>query len=375
MPTPTLPNRLFLSLLSLLALYTAYYIGTLRPTPLPHAPEYASTHPNAARIPFYVPPSLIPSSPLPPSSSLPPCPDLALNTSAFPKPEKGNLVPPLVHTIYHLSGDHPPELPYFHYLALRSVLLSLRPKHMLLHHHHASAPHGPYWDLLAPHITLSPLTPPQEVYGHPLAHFAHKADVLRLQLLIAYGGVYVDIDTYVLRSFDRAGLYTQDVVLGMEMSPDSRRTSLEPGGLCNAVIVARSDAPFLKRWLKSYETFDGSVWAGHSVAKSWELALLHPRELTVLSHRAMFYPLWREEDIDWVHKPSKAGAEGGWEFFKSGQLTYHAWESLAMQYLGPMTPSSVLKGETSFTRMARAFVGPEDGAVEKLLKEREGRGG
>jgi hypothetical protein len=46
---------------------------------------------------------------------------------------------------------------------------------------------------------------------------------------------------------------------------------------------------------------------------------------------------------------------------------YHAWESLAMKYLEHMTPSSVMKGESSFTRMAKAFVGPEDAKVEKLL--------
>ncbi|KZO94525.1 glycosyltransferase family 32 protein [Calocera viscosa TUFC12733] len=208
-------------------------------------------------------------------------------------------------------------------------------------------PTGPAPDLLAPHITLSPLTPPQEVYGHRLSHFAHKADVLRLQLLIAFGGIYVHIDTYVLRSFDRAGLMTQDV---------SRED-------CNAVIVARREAPFLNRWLATYESFDSTVRAGHSVAKSWELALLYPPELTVLGTRAMFWPLWRGEDIDMVHVPSKAD-ESGWEFFKSGQLTYHAWESLAMKYLEPLTPSLVLSGESSFTRMVRAFVGPEDLKVE-----------
>ncbi|KZT54890.1 glycosyltransferase family 32 protein [Calocera cornea HHB12733] len=369
-PFPFLPHRLFLALLALLALSTAYYLGRLSPIPLTTTPPYASASlALTARIPFYVPPSLFPSPNLP--KDLPPLPPLAVNTSAFPAPTKGNQVPPIVHTIYHLSGDRPPPLPYFHYLALRSALLSLKPRLMLMHHHHSSPPHGPYWDLLAPHITLSPLTPPTEVYGHRLTHFAHKADVLRLQLLIAFGGIYVDIDTYVLRNFDRAGLMTQDVVLGMEMSPDSRRTALEPGGLCNAVIVARPEAPFLQRWLATYESFDGSVWAGHSVAKPWELARLYPRELTVLGNRAMFYPLWRGEDIDLVHVPSEAG-KGGWDFFKSGQLTYHAWESLAMQYLEPLTPSRVLKGESSFTRMVRAFVGPEDTKVEKrLLKERD----
>ena len=35
----------------------------------------------------------------------------------------------------------------------------------------------------------------------PLTHAAHRADVLRLQLLIAQGGIYLDLDMIVLAPF------------------------------------------------------------------------------------------------------------------------------------------------------------------------------
>lgn len=65
-----------------------------------------------------------------------------------------------------------------------------------------------------------------------------------------------------------------------------------PSGLCNAVIVARPFAPFIMRWIESYRTFDKGLWATHSVAKPWDLARQHPNEITVLNHKAFFYPLW-----------------------------------------------------------------------------------
>ncbi|KZO94517.1 glycosyltransferase family 32 protein [Calocera viscosa TUFC12733] len=223
------------------------------------------------------------------------------NTTTFPAPSRDNTVPPLVHTIYHLSGTSPPRSLLLLPRSGQRARLSLPPANA----HAPPSRLSPTRTILGPprpsHHDL--FTPPQEVYGHRLSHFAHKADVLRLQLLIAFGGIYVDIDTYVLRSFDRAGLMTQNVALGMEASPDSRRTTLEPGGLCNAIIVARREAPFLKRWLR---------------------------------------------------------------------LEYHGWESLAMKYLEPLTPSLVLKGASSFTRMVRAFVGPEDLKVEKRLQDTQG---
>ncbi|KZO94513.1 hypothetical protein CALVIDRAFT_565581 [Calocera viscosa TUFC12733] len=44
-----------------------------------------------------------------PSTPSPPFPQH--NTTTFPAPSRGNTVPPLVHTIYHLSGDRPPPPP------------------------------------------------------------------------------------------------------------------------------------------------------------------------------------------------------------------------------------------------------------------------
>ena len=40
---------------------------------------------------------------------------------------------------------------------------------------------------------------------------------------------------------------------------------MDPKGLCNAIIVARPQSIFVKRWLDSYEEFDNRQWADHSV--------------------------------------------------------------------------------------------------------------
>jgi hypothetical protein len=38
-----------------------------------------------------------------------------------------------------------------------------------------------------------------DVFGKPIEHFAHKADVLRLEALRDYGGVYLDVDVLVVK--------------------------------------------------------------------------------------------------------------------------------------------------------------------------------
>lgn len=113
--------------------------------------------------------------------------------------------------------------------------------------------------------------------------------MIRLEALRDLGGIYLDTDVFIVRNFDP--LLSSDVVMAEEAQPSLRPTD-PPSGLCNAVIVARPYAPFVMRWIESYRSFDKGLWATHSVAKPWELAKMHPNEITVLDRHAFFYPLW-----------------------------------------------------------------------------------
>jgi hypothetical protein len=43
----------------------------------------------------------------------------------------------------------------------------------------------------------------KSVYGQKVSHFAHKADVIRLEALKYYGGIYLDSDVIVLQGMCR----------------------------------------------------------------------------------------------------------------------------------------------------------------------------
>ncbi|KNX49801.2 hypothetical protein CNBG_9579 [Cryptococcus deuterogattii R265] len=199
----------------------------------------------------------------------PPPPD---RPSYIPEPvepkKKGMLVPDAVHYVYGLKpvpeGQRGEELPYYAYLAMRSALINLSPKVIYFHYEHL--PTGPWWDLIRPHLTLIKTQVPESIYGRPLKHFAHKADVLRLLAMKYSGGIYLDIDIYVTKPFDDLLYYP--TTLGMEASPDSRRSALDPEGLC-------------------------------------QLAREHPTEIQVLSERAFFWPMWHGDEIKKTHETSQ----------------------------------------------------------------------
>jgi len=178
------------------------------------------------------------------------------------------------------------------------------------------------------------------------------------------------------------------MVLGMEAEPTDWEygyddDEMRPKGLCNAIIVARNDSSFLQKWIDSYDWFDQDVWADHSVVSTrvsqtnrwgransrglpayrlvqkvpWHLAQIFPTEVTVLSDRTFFWPTWSDDHIAAVYYGNE------YDFFSSGQLAYHLWESQMKGYLRDLDPLQVWRKDTSFTRMASAFM--ETGEKER----------
>jgi len=207
--------------------------------------------------------------------------------------------PQLVHFIFGLSDDPlQRHFSYAHYLAVRAAHVHLQPATLLLHHAHL--PTGEWWDAAVGMLTLRRVALPRSVFGRPLAHAAHRADVLRLQLLIRHGGIYLDLDVIALRPFAPLLPLLQheaSFLLGREGHPDHGGFH----GLCNAVLIARPNASFGHRWLRQYATFGsssvGDQWSGLSVQFPVQLAAAHPREVVLLPHTAFFWPDWDEAPL------------------------------------------------------------------------------
>ncbi|WVQ74931.1 hypothetical protein IAR50_004539 [Cryptococcus sp. DSM 104548] len=353
-----LPQKRYLSLpplpVLILLLLSGFFLHSIITPSCSAFPSSSLTLSRYTKSPFLIKPEQF----LPP----PPVERPAYLPEPVPPKKKGMVIPDAVHYVYGLKpvkeGEKGEELPYFAYLAMRSALVNLKPSVIYFHYEHL--PTGPWWDLIRPHLTLTKTVVPDEVYGRHLEHFAHKADVLRLLAMKYSGGIYLDIDIFVTKSFDDLLYYP--TTLGMEASPDSRRHELDPEGLCNAVIISAPGSPFIERWLASYDTFDGGIWARHSVVKPWELARAHPTELQVLSERAFFWPMWHGDEIQKTHETTQH------DFKASGQYTYHAWESLAMGYLSKLSPKSIRENDNSFNKMVRPFIGLEDDETYRRWK-------
>ena len=103
----------------------------------------------------------------------------------------------------------------------------------------------------------------------------------KIKAVMETGGIYLDLDVMVVKSFDPLRKY--ECTLGLE----------RPDSLCSGIIVCVKDHPFLYLWLNSYYDDFQHVWGYNSGKVSTRLmqrynGLIHMEEFTL--HRP-----------DWLH--------------------------------------------------------------------------
>lgn len=111
-----------------------------------------------------------------------------------------------------------------YHLSIAAALLHQKPERIYLHYR--TMPHGSWWDdtvkLCGPVLRLRRVPSLNQIFGRPIFHFAHKSDVLRLEILIQYGGIYLDLDMVLVRSLDP--LRMMPTVLAEEGTGDNNNT-------------------------------------------------------------------------------------------------------------------------------------------------------
>lgn len=179
------------------------------------------------------------------------------------------VVPNIVHLIK--TDDRP--VTRFLFLNILSILHNLNP--FAVYFHVSSPPYGLFWNLTRLYdsprrVVVAPIK--AELYkliDRPVApRFrpewaeAHQSDIIRMNILKSTGGIYLDTDVLVLRSFDE--LRRSELTMGLQTLSK----------MCNGVILASAKSKFLNDWyLGLLNASFADCWDCHSIelpSKLWE---------------------------------------------------------------------------------------------------------
>ncbi|XP_029639730.2 uncharacterized protein LOC115214836 [Octopus sinensis] len=125
-------------------------------------------------------------------------------------------------------------------------------------------------------------TRPQRIFNQTIKIKPHATDVIRLQILILSGGIYLDPDILFLRPIDH---FRQPVLTMGLIDPAT--------GIGNGLIFAKIHSKFLEYWYESYRNFNSSIWGVHSMAIPLKLSKIYSHLIKV-DKGHIYHPNWFE---------------------------------------------------------------------------------
>lgn len=252
------------------------------------------------------------------------------------------MVPNIFHFCFGLAPDFGGKsFSLVHYLAIKSAHAVNNPDKIFFYYSYE--PQGEWWEKSKQLIELIKVNPPEEIFGNKLHHVAHKADVLRLEKLIEYGGIYLDLDTICKKSFKP--LLNNKFVIG-------KQGKWRRMGLCNAVMMAEKNSEFAKVWLESYKTFRSKgkdkYWSEHSVEIPLKLSKNYKNILHIENYNSFHFPLYYPSSLKNLFVYNKNYPEA---------FCHHLWEGGSWEkYLRDLSLEDILKRDSTYNIIARRFL-------------------
>ena len=265
------------------------------------------------------------------------------------------MIPNIFHFIFGLREDFGGK-PFniCHYLAIESAFKINNPSK--IYFYCAYKPEGEWFEKIEERVEVVSVTPPISVFGNTLHHVAHQTDVLRLDILKQYGGIYLDIDTICVKPF--TDLLDHDCVLGQQLGPDYKNIQ----GLCNAVILASPESEFINLWYETYKDFRSKpkkdytpegggdnydFWDEHSVYIPQYLSKKYEKKIHITNYDSFHYPIWDVRGIKMLFEETHTF---------NAAYCHHLWESATWNYLNNLTIDYIKSVNTTYNKIARKFI-------------------
>ena len=184
----------------------------------------------------------------------------------------------------------------------------------------------------------------------------HITDRLRLRILRDIGGAYLDTDVYILGSWDYIWNCGSDVIMGHEEYLRAK--------LCNAVIMAKPESPFIIRWLQEYDNFDPKKrWEYYGCTRPKEISSeeAYKEEVATLSVSTFFWPkgarnhlLFMHNELDTEEKRDllRTMKQNNGSLYKD-QVSYHGWNHHIPPLFKNLMPHMVETIDTRFHLLMR----------------------
>lgn len=183
------------------------------------------------------------------------------------------MIPNIIHFMYFI-GPNSREFGFINYLAVRTAFEIQKPD-TIYFYYNLEPVNNKNWNRMKKYVTMVKIDPPTNFMGTEIKYPQYQADIVRLQKLKEFGGIYLDTDILMIKPLTE--FMNEECVLGGEgyigHVPDLHTNDISKiGSISNAVIMAKPNSRFINLWLEELpEGFRKGIWAYHAVVLPFEL--------------------------------------------------------------------------------------------------------
>ena len=153
----------------------------------------------------------------------------------------------IVPNVIHYVNLNRSEISYEQYTSILSVIHFQRPTYIFIHLAHNAHLIGKYWNLLLHNekinslIRLNQLNYKDTIFDVQVTNFKHVVDFVRLDVLMHYGGIYLDNDVILAGDLDEFRRF-ETTILNQSSN----------NSISDKIIIANKNSRFLKACSDSY---------------------------------------------------------------------------------------------------------------------------
>lgn len=245
---------------------------------------------------------------------------------------------PIVPNVVHFVRLGNASLTFTEAVCIRAAWIQQRPSSLVVHCDRCdeSTRSSPHWPLVAgiPGLRLATVKRPRHIFGKRLSSIYHASDIARLRILRKYGGIFLDGDSYLVRSLEPFRRF--EMALGWYPNQ----------ALGTQVLVAHKNARFLQLWYNSYRYYRPELWY-------WNAGRL-PTEMILVPRPHLVHRVPYDFGVHNVAHLLYGVCKPDWrQYFAIHLLFRHRDYLVTSDTFGPLTVSNVGRYNRTFGQMVR----------------------
>ncbi len=207
------------------------------------------------------------------------------------------IIPKLIHIIYLKEK----KFEKYHYKCIYSISENCKDYKINLYND-IEPENNEWWDLTKnlDNVNIVKTERIRSFDNYPIRFVQYEADILRLEKLYEFGGVYFDTDILLLKNVDELISDNQQDFKKLPKFLISKEHGDQNSGLINSFLASTKENGFIKEWLESFKSGLRTDCWGYHIRQSNEMIMKkYPHYMIkygikILDHKYFFPYKWEE---------------------------------------------------------------------------------